>query len=291
MTMASVARALLRRWYVTLLGLVIAVALCGYAVQKVSATYEASGDILLLPPQGPKGSNPYLNLGGVAGVTDVVSRAMGDNSVTDALDRQGASAYTVQTDQTMGGPAILVTGKGKTAQQALQTLRLVMVRVPPTLRALQQKPPLNVPEASLITTTVLQTDVKAKTLRKSQTRALIGAAAIGLLLTLLLAVLTDVMFARRSRRKVRVNAAEGVPAQAAPRGTRRRRPGRAPDVASPEAPDPVPANSSTLPNTPVSAPTPLRSRRAGRRRSAQPDSPAGHQDLVNSPDVPDRGHD
>ncbi len=267
MTVASVTRALMRRWYVTVFGLIITAVLCSFAMQKVPATYSASGDILLLPPEGPKGANPYLNLGGVAGVTDVVSRAMSDNRTTEGLNREGVTGtYTVQTDENMGGPAILVTGKGKTSEEALHTLRLVMARVPPTLQTLQEAPPLNVPQVSLITATTLQTDVKPKVQSKNQTRALIGAAGVGLLLTVLLAVLTDVVLTRRSRPKTNETA---VGENGTRYGAQRRRAIDDRDAANLD-PERVPAGSFTTASPAVRAAMPPRLRRTGRKKPARP---------------------
>ena len=63
---------LLRRWYLTLTGLVLTIAFGAIAIFMVAPTYQAKASLLPASPKSPAtGSNPYLALGGLQGATDV----------------------------------------------------------------------------------------------------------------------------------------------------------------------------------------------------------------------------
>lgn len=197
MSISSIARVLLRRWYITLLGVVLTATLAAVAVIEVRPKYTAVSSVLLLPPT-VKGTNPYMNLGAVPGVTGVLSRMMIDTKVADKFETQGVRTYTIAPDDTAGGPVIKVTGEGDTAEEALRGMRTVMAQIAPTLLDLQLA--VKVPEANLITSRTIQADTKATVVRKSQTRAVIAAVALGMVLTLLLAGGVESLSTRRRRK-------------------------------------------------------------------------------------------
>lgn len=177
---------LLRRWYLTLTGIALTIGLCVVASAHFPPTYQAKGEVLLLPAAksvGP-GGNPYLELGGLEQATDVLARALMDTTTADALQRQGATGtYTAEQDPTTGSPMVLITAKDKTPSGALRMLNRVIAFTGPTMRKVQVA--IAVPHEYLITTKVLTVDSKASPVRKSQIRGLVAAVAIGMLLTVL----------------------------------------------------------------------------------------------------------
>ncbi|MCW2530013.1 MAG: hypothetical protein JWM76_4873, partial [Pseudonocardiales bacterium] len=54
---------MLRRWYLTFVGVLVTAALCAAAIVLVPAKYQASASLLLLPPKTAvgNGGNPYLS--------------------------------------------------------------------------------------------------------------------------------------------------------------------------------------------------------------------------------------
>jgi hypothetical protein len=229
-----------------------------FAASAVPATYQATASILLLPPTDSTATNPYLGLGGLTGATDVLARNLSDSATVNKLNARGlAGSYTVVTDQTTSAPILLVTAKSKSPSASLAMLRAVDKLVGPTLAQLQQN--ISVPLKDRISTSSIYADTTPSAIRKSQTRAVLAATAVGLFLAVLLAALAERLFGRR-----RLSAEPPVRrGSAAPENERRSR------------------HASDLDrSTEITAILPARrliSRRAGRRLGGGPDVSDPHR--------------
>jgi len=85
MSLAGIWRVLLKRWYITLIGLIITGGFVAAAITKVPPEYSARATVLLIPPQTGKEVNPYLSLGGLQEVSDVLSNAMASDQTSDLV--------------------------------------------------------------------------------------------------------------------------------------------------------------------------------------------------------------
>ncbi|MGF1663433.1 MAG: hypothetical protein ACFCVG_13370 [Kineosporiaceae bacterium] len=210
-------RVLLRRWYVVLAGLAVTAALCLGAATWVPARYDAVSTVLLLPPEtvvDGRPTNPYLGLGGLDGMADVLSTAMTDAAVQQAVADEGLTVeYGLGRDLTQSGPVIVVQVTGRTRDEALRAQQFLLDRLPGRLDALQEA--VDVRPAARITSTVITQDEVPEVNRRTQTRVLLVAAAGGLAVTYLLAALVDGIVSAR-RRAGRPAAA--VPVRAAEPG-------------------------------------------------------------------------
>jgi hypothetical protein len=193
--------ALWRRWYLLPLALVATLGLGFLASTAVPAQYKVSGSILLLPAKsaGEIGSNPYLALGGLGPAASVLGRTMSDGDTARALKDRGATGvFTVEPDLTTTGPVLLVEVVASTPAAALSTLGLIVEQAPVTLRDLQRS--IDVPERSLIGSTVINQDRKATVVRKSQLRAILVAGVAGAAGSIFFISLLDGFLVRRRRR-------------------------------------------------------------------------------------------
>jgi hypothetical protein len=192
-------RVLLRRWYVVLAGLAVTAAACLGVTSLVPAKHDAVSTVLLLPPEtrvDGRPTNPYLGLGGLDGMADVVSAAMMDAGVQQSVADEGlAVEYGLGRDLTMSGPVVVVQVTGEAPQDALRGQQFLLDRLPERLDALQED--VGVRPAARITSTVITQDEVTQVNRRSQTRVLLVAAAGGLAGTYLLAALVDGIVARR----------------------------------------------------------------------------------------------
>ena len=189
---------LLRRWYLVLGGLLLTAGICTAAYQLVPATYQAQASVVMLPPNSSvsKGGNPYLYLGGLGQALDVLTRALqADSAQRPITDAHPDSTYTALPDTTTTGPILLVTVDGPTPGETLATLHAVLASVPPALVSLQDG--LGVAANSRITSMNLAADEQPTKIQKDQTRALLAAAAVGLVATVLLTGVIDGLLTSR----------------------------------------------------------------------------------------------
>jgi hypothetical protein len=196
-------RALQRRWYVLLIG-VIATAGLGWAAWQLSPPmYVARGTELLLPPtsQVEAGTrNPLLELGSLdAPASLVIGQLDGQQIRAQVYDHSPDAEYTVENDPSLRGPAVLVTLSDTSPQKALSSLRYVLDFVPETLASLQKG--LDVPETATVTSMQLAIDTKPEADYSSTTRTLVLAVGGGLVVTVGLAVGLDAFLRRNTVRR------------------------------------------------------------------------------------------
>jgi len=197
----DVGRALLRLWWLTLLGVVLAVAGAGLAMVAVGPVYEVKATVLLLPPvasTGP-GANPYLGLSGLDEVVDVLTRSMTSQSVGDQVAARWPQAeFVVERDLNSSGPIMIVTVDAKSAADATDITQQLVDLVPTTLEALQSS--AGVRSRSMVTHTVLTKFDRPEVVHSDQIRVGLAAAAAGLVGTAFLVALVDGRIGARRRR-------------------------------------------------------------------------------------------
>jgi uncharacterized protein involved in exopolysaccharide biosynthesis len=199
--LASTVRTLLRRWYILAAGVALTAGLCWLAAGFAPTTYGTTASILLLPPEKSANGvigNPYLSLGGLEGVADVVTTAMTDDSTAQALDDAGLAAeYTMDRDRALAGPIITLIVDGRSSKDALGAQQFLLDRLPLTLQELQVRSDVSV--GSRVRSTTVTADTDAQPDRKALIRALIVAGAAGVGLTLMTAALVDGFLLSRRR--------------------------------------------------------------------------------------------
>ena len=201
MFLSDIPQALLRRWYVALLGLIVTAGLAYWAASITPAKYDVTVQSLLLPPSTsvPEGGNPYLSLGGLDAVGDILSQALTDAPTLETMKAAGLEdEYTVSRDANSAAPVMLITVTSDTERSAVSQSQILLDQLPVTLRALQVS--VGVPSPSLITSSVVVRPERATVSHKGQTRAVVVAVAAGLALTVLGTAAVDALWLRRGRR-------------------------------------------------------------------------------------------
>lgn len=202
MELSDTLRALVRRWYVLLLGLLLTAG-AGWAVHRaVPTTYQATGSILLMPSPVMVGDagNPYLYLGGMRDVLDVVIRRSDAEQVREGLlAPYEGSDYEVAPDATTQSPIIVVTAESLSPEDAVALLQAALVTVGSNLDAMQDE--LTLPEANRIQRRELVVDATATADNSTARQATIATVGAGLLGTLLLTGFVDGRLLRRRARR------------------------------------------------------------------------------------------
>lgn len=216
MLLGEIPKVLLRRWYVVVLGLLATVGLAFAALSAVPPAYALKSEVLLLPPSSavPAGSNPYLFLGGLQSIGSIASKVMTDDRAQRSVKAQfGEVDFGVALDPTAAAPMILIEVSSSSPKTSQAAERFLSDRLPGVLLQLQED--ANVPSKSLITTSsVIAADIP-QIGRKSQIRAIVVAAAAGLLVTILTAAAVDALALRRRRRRPQSASLAAADAEAA----------------------------------------------------------------------------
>jgi hypothetical protein len=195
----DVIRALGRRWYVTLVGLLVTAALAWTVTDVAPPVYTARALVLLVPSEqavGP-GGNPFLALGGLdLPARVVVAYYESDVARARFASRSSDGEYVVAIEESTRGPVIAVDVTDATPQQTLATLDRITASIPVELRRLQEE--VDAPPKSVVSTLLLAKDERAATDAGGTVRLLIAAVGVGLVGTGIVAVSLDGML--RSRR-------------------------------------------------------------------------------------------
>ncbi len=202
MKLGALRTSLLRRWYLTMAGLIAAGALTVLTASFVTPTYTASASVVLLPPASSleDGGNPYLSLGGLSQTVDVVTRAL----TSDATRKEIAAAvpdgsYEAAPDWSTSGPILTLDATGPTQQATMDTLEAVLAQVPTTLSTLQDQ--LGVANNAQITSTPLAVDEEPEAVQQTRMRATVAAGALALIGAAMLIGAIDGLLLRRKARK------------------------------------------------------------------------------------------
>jgi hypothetical protein len=233
MEFTAVVAALLRRWYVVIVGVAMTAGLVYVAKDAVPPTYSASGSVLLLPPgtSVADGSNALLSLGGLEQPAALVVAYLAGDEARQVLAEDFPNAtYDIVLDPLSRGPLVLVTVEDPSQDDVMSALDAVLDALPQALSMLQDQ--VDAPADSRVTSMPLSVDERPTTERSDSLRALIAAAGVGMVLTLVGAIAFDALAARRrERRRDRRRAAATVPAA-------EEREEQGAEVAAPTEPDP-----------------------------------------------------
>lgn len=200
-------RALLRRWYFVLLGVVLAGLACFVVWGQVGARYTAENSTLMLPPlsatkgTAPKGrdGNPLLYLGGLGQARDVVIGAVNAASVqAEHEDRFPSAEYTVAADTLSSGPIIVVRSSASSPEVALASAAFMTERLQAELDRMQTD--LQVAKDSRIRLMALTVDTTPEADNQLRIRVAVIAGAFIVLSALFLIGLMDGLILSRRRR-------------------------------------------------------------------------------------------
>lgn len=214
MTLADTLRGLVRRWYIVVPGLILAVAAAIGAFSQIPPGYERSATRLLLPGLGtvPEGAtNPYLFLGGLTQATDVLVRAVGgEEAIGELVAAHEGLEVAVTRDPSSSGPVIQLTVTAESDSDAAMALDALIEQSTETLERLQTEQ--DVRPVDRITLTTLTASTEGALQQRTRLVVSAGAGLVVGVLTLVVASLVD-GFARKKRAHTRegdVDASSGA---------------------------------------------------------------------------------
>ncbi|MFB7891624.1 hypothetical protein ACFC1I_05450 [Microbacterium sp. NPDC056044] len=214
----DVLRAMARRWYIVLIGLLLTFGLAWAAYQATPPEYKARGLVLLLPGANAvaEGGNPFLALSGLEQPASIVVAYFASTAAqTEVAEVSGTADFSVQLDASTRGPVIAVEVTDTSEQGTIDTLDYLTERVPQELERLQSE--VGAPASSVITSMPLVIDAEPEADNSGTIRITIAALAVGIVATGAATFALDgVLMRRRSRRKARADERFGSIAAPSP---------------------------------------------------------------------------
>ncbi|GAA1978801.1 hypothetical protein [Microbacterium pumilum] len=196
----DVLKALARRWYVLVAGVLLTAGIAYGAYVASPPEYNARGLVLLLPSEAAVGvgGNPFLTLSGLEQPAGIVVAYFGSTTAQAEVAEQSPTAeYVVGIDDSTRGPVIAIDVTDHSAAAALSTLNFIAERIPAELERLQQD--VDAPAQAVITSMPLTIDEKAKSDISGTLRLVIAALAAGVVATGFVAFALDGVLLRRSQ--------------------------------------------------------------------------------------------
>lgn len=201
MNLADTLRGLLRRWYIVVPGIVVAIAVSIGAWQVIKPDYVRTGTQLLLPGATsiPEAGNPYLYLGGLSQAADVLVTAMSsENVLNPILDGHPGAEIDVARDPATSGPMLLTTVTARSDAESEEILSAVVDQTESELDRLQDVDGITAGNRIGIKTITL--DQQSTLQQKNRILGVAASALVVLLLTFVIASLVDGLSTRRRRR-------------------------------------------------------------------------------------------
>jgi uncharacterized protein involved in exopolysaccharide biosynthesis len=194
-------RVLLKRWYLTLPGVLLSLALAVGAWVTVSPTYTRTASLLLLPASSSLGDdgtgNPYLYMSGLSQAADVLVRAVNSQQNLDEIhDQYPGATVTVARDPSTITPVVTIDVEVADDAQAGAVLSDVLGRATSALTELQAQE--SIPASNRIGVQTLTSDTTSTASNKKRVTFAGGAAVGGLVLAIVAIIAVDGLLGARS---------------------------------------------------------------------------------------------
>lgn len=202
MILSDLVNALLRRWYVVLVGLVGTGVLCFLVAARVAPTYESTATATLVPAESTiaQRGNPLMNLDGLILARDVLVRSLSSDDVREPILAAFPGAdVVVDADPATSGPMILIESTADTPEAASGIVERVLDDLPARLETLQDE--VESPAADRISVLRLAEPAAPETVNTGVIRALGAVAGAGIVATLILTGLIDGLIGGRRQRR------------------------------------------------------------------------------------------
>lgn len=202
-----------KRWILTSLALLVALAGCGYATSKLPRTYQANSTVVLVPSTRASKAlgegNPYLSFSDSLSTTaDVVATEVTAPRAVQELAAQGFGAqYTAVSESTTGqavasgsvlpGPFIAVTVTGRNRSSVEHTLDGVTGAIGKQLSTMQSGMSRN----NRISVSTIAYSPRASLSVSMTARSLVLIVGVLIICALCIPLIVDAQIARRRLRR------------------------------------------------------------------------------------------
>lgn len=201
-------RVMLRRWYVSIPALIVAVALPAAAWTMISSKYQTTSTISLLNSSAASSANqrtgnPFLAFdSSLTPMADFLARRLGsDQSATDLAARGVVDPASAELAPNASGPFLTMTVTGKDQAKVLTELQTFDDYAIQQLAVIQTSTTASLPASTLIRAVVVVPPQKPTTSMKSKFEDVAGAGVFGLAILFLSVFGSEAMALRRARER------------------------------------------------------------------------------------------
>lgn len=203
MDLGNMLRILRTHWILVAICMTISVGVAAVLVSQVKPEYEARTSVLLLTPpqtQTPDGEvverNPLENPSGVAVTATALIDVINSPKFVLGMREAGvANSYEVQINPAGSGALLVARSVATTPGVALASLDTLIDEMRSALAAMQEQ--AGISESTWIRAEVLTVPDEATTLTGSKTRVLLMVLVAGMLVSVTLAYLADLLYGDR----------------------------------------------------------------------------------------------
>ena len=199
-------RVMLRRWYVSIPALIVAIALPAAAWTMISSKYQTTSTISLLNSSAASSANqrtgnPFLAFdSSLTPMADFLARRLGsDQSAADLAARGVVDPASAVLAPNASGPFLTMTVTGKDQAQVLRELQTFDDYAIQQLAVIQTSTAASLPANTLIRAVVVVPPQKPTTSMKTKFEDVAGAGVFGLAILFLSVFGSEAMALRRAR--------------------------------------------------------------------------------------------
>lgn len=198
MTLTRLARVLVRRWLLVVLGVFLSMGLGLGVAFLTSPDYKARGLVMLYPVASQEtGMNPFLNLGGLELPAGVLTAYFSGDAAQQQIAAESPDAkVTVSIEDSTRGPIIAIDVVDSTAASTMKTLSFVADQIPAELASLQTQ--VGAGRDVAVRSMPLTIDNRAQVDYSRYVRTIIFAVLLGLVVSALLIFAIDGLLTRRA---------------------------------------------------------------------------------------------
>ncbi|MEZ0108702.1 hypothetical protein ABH920_002703 [Catenulispora sp. EB89] len=208
MDLGTMLRVMLRRWYVSIPALIVAIALPGAAWTMISSTYQTTSTISLLNSSAASSANqrtgnPFLAFdSSLTPMADFLARRLGsDQSAADLAARGVVDPASAELAPNASGPFLTLTVSGKNQNQVLTELQTFDQYAIDQLAVIQTTTTASLPSSTLIRAVVVVPPQKPTTSMKKKFEDVAGAGVFGLAILFLSVFGSEALALRRARER------------------------------------------------------------------------------------------
>jgi len=208
MDLGTMLRVMLRRWYVSIPALIVAVALPAAAWTMISSKYQTTSTISLLNSSAASSANqrtgnPFLAFdSSLTPMADFLARRLAsDQSATDLAARGVVDPASAELAPNASGPFLTMTVTGKDQAKVLTELQTFDDYAIQQLAVIQTSTTASLPASTLIRAVVVVPPQKPTTSMKSKFEDVAGAGVFGLAILFLSVFGSEALALRRSRER------------------------------------------------------------------------------------------